>query len=110
METFVDIAIWTAIILVIIAIAGSVLLPLINSLSDPKSLLKSVYGVLFVGVVFLIAYLISDDEVTSNYITYNVTIPTRSKLVGAGLTTTSILALIAAVGMVYAEINKAIKS
>ena len=110
METFVDIAIWAAIIMVIVAVLASVLMPLIQSLSNPKSLLKSLYGFVFIGVVFLISYLAAGNEVTANYINYNVTTPGLSKLVGAGLTTTIFLAIIATVGIVYSEINKALKS
>ena len=110
METFVDVGIWGAIVLVVIAILASVLMPLINSLSQPKTLLKSLYGVVFIGVIFLIAYILAGNEVTPNYISYNVTSPGLSKLVGAGLTTTVIMAGVAVVGIVVSEINKAIKS
>ena len=110
METFVDVGIWGAIILVVIAILASVLMPLINSLSQPKTLLKSLYGIIFIGVIFLVSYLMSGNEVTPNYISYNVTTPGLSKLVGAGLTTTIIMAGVAIIGIVFSEINKAIKS
>ena len=110
METFVDIGIWGAIIMVIIAIIASVVMPLINSLSEPRSLLKSLYGVVFIGVVFIIAYLMAGDEVTANYISYNVTTPGLSKMVGAGLTTTMILAVLAVIGIEVSEVNKALKS
>ena len=110
METFVDIALWGAIVLVIIALLASVLMPLINSLSEPKSLLKSLYGVIFIVVVFFISYMLAGNEVTPNYISYNVTSAGQSKMVGAGLTTTIIMSAVAVVGIIVSEINKAIKS
>ena len=106
-----DFFLWLA----IVGVAGGALMatiwPLIQSLKDdPKKLAKSLYGVLFVGGVFLVAYLTAGNEVTANYINYNVTTPGLSKLVGAALSTSIFMALIAVVGIVYSEINKAFKS
>ena len=110
METLVDIGLWTAEIMVGIAILAAIVLPFINSLSNPKSLLKALYGVLFIGIVFLVAYLVAGDEVTPNYISYNVTSAGVSKLIGAALTTAMFMAFIAVIGIVYSEVNKALKS
>lgn len=106
-----DFFLWLA----IIGVVGGALLasvwPFIKSLmDDPKKLLKSLYGILFVGGVFLVSYLLAGNEVTANYINYNVTSPGLSKLVGAALTTSIIMAGVAVVGIIYSEINRAFKS
>ena len=106
-----DFFLWLA----IIGVAGGALLasvwPLIKSLMDePKKLLKSLYGLVFVGGVFLVSYLMAGNEVTANYINYNVTTPGLSKLVGAALTTAIALASIAVIGIIYSEVSKAFKS
>ena len=108
MEAFVDIGLWAAIIMVGIGGLAAIVMPIINSLSDPKSLIVSVAGIVILGVIFLISYAISSDEVTANYITYNVTTPTMSKVVGGGLTMMMILAIITAIGVVFSEIYKAL--
>ena len=107
---FVDIGLWTTAILLGIAIAAAVIMPLINSLSDPKSLLKSGMGLGILAIIFLIAWGASTNEVTANYISYNVTSETASQLIGGGLLMMYILFGIGLVGVVISEIHKAIKS
>lgn len=108
-ETLVNIGIWTAIILVGIAILAAVILPLINSLSHPKVLIKSALGVAFVGIVFLIGWVFAGNEVTSGYITKGITDAGSSKLVGGALSAMYILFILAIVGIVITEIQKAFK-
>jgi hypothetical protein len=108
-ETLVNIGIWTAIILVGIAILAAVILPLINSLSHPKALIKSAVGVAFVGVVFLIGWIFAGNEVTSGYITNGITDEGSSKLVGGALSAMYILFILAVVGIVITELKKAFR-
>jgi len=108
METLVDIGLWAAILMVAIAGIMAAVWPLINSLKDPKALIVSGIGIAAILVIFLISYAISGDEVTANYMTYNVTTPTMSKVVGGGLTMTLIMFIITAVGVVFSEIYKAL--
>ncbi|MDX5477797.1 hypothetical protein [Fontibacter flavus] len=94
-------------------IGGSVLavvMPLIKSLGDPSSLVKTGLSVLALAVVFFIAYSISDSEVLPKYAAepFNLT-PGLSKFVGGSLLTTYALFIIAIVGIVVTELNKAIK-
>lgn len=108
MDTFINIALWVAMGMVVIAALASILLPLINSLSNPKSLLKSAIGVVALLVLFLIAWSISGNEVTNTYVNFGVD-ATGSKLVGGCLILMWILVFIALIGVVVSEINKAIK-
>lgn len=108
MESFINIAIWVAFALVLIAIIAAVVLPLINSLSNPKSLLKSGIGVVVIVVVFLIGWAISGNEVTARYASNGIN-ATSSQLVGGALVTMYILFVVAVIGVVFSEINKALK-
>lgn len=105
-ESFVNIAIWVAIILVAFAALAAVILPLINAFSHPKNLVKSAIGVAFVAVIFLIGWAFAGDEVTSGYITRGITDSGSSKLVGGALSAMYILFILAVVGIVFTEIKK----
>lgn len=106
----IDIFIYVAEILVVIGAILAVAMPLIKSLGDPGSLVKTGIGVVILVVVFFIAYSISDGEVLPKFAAepFNLT-PEMSKFVGGSLLTTYFLSLVAIVGIVFTEISKAIK-
>ncbi len=104
----VDIMLFGAYLLVIVAALGAIVLPLINALGNPKSLLKSVLGVVIIGVVYLIGWGISGDEVTAKYIKFDIT-STSSQVIGGVLITTYLLMGIAVISIIYSEIAKIIK-
>lgn len=108
METFVNIAIPVAMIMVGVAALLALALPLIKSLGEPKVLLKSLAGVAVIAVIFLIGWAIAGDEVTAKYASKGIT-EASSKLVGGALTTMYILFVLAVIGIVYSEFNKALK-
>jgi dipeptide/tripeptide permease len=108
-ETLVNIGIWSAIILVAIAVLAAVILPLINSLSHPKTLIKSGIGVAFVGVIFLIGWILAGSEVMPTYAVGGITDEGSSKLVGGALTAMYILFILAIVGIIFTEIKKAFR-
>lgn len=89
------------------AIAAFVL-PLINSLRSPKDLGKSAVGIGALVVLFVISYAFAGSEVTAKYITQGVN-EGSSKMIGAGLTMFYISFILALVGIVFSEINKALK-
>lgn len=97
-----------AYLLVIVAALGAIVLPLINALSNPKSLLKSVLGVVVIGVIYLIGWGVSGDEVTAKYIEFDIT-STSSQVIGGVLITTYLLMGIAVISIVYSEISKIIR-
>ena len=108
METFVNIAIPLALIMVGLAALLSIALPLIKSLGEPKVLVKSLIGVALIVVVFLIGWALAGNEVTAKYASFGIN-ETSSKLVGGALTTMYILFVLAVIGIVYSEFNKALK-
>ncbi|ADR20619.1 hypothetical protein MATR_17560 [Marivirga tractuosa] len=101
----VDIMLYGAYLLVIVAALGAIVLPLINALSNPKSLLKSALGIVIIGVIYLVSWGVSGDEVTARYIKFDIT-STSSQVIGGVLITTYLLMGIAVISIVYSEIRK----
>ncbi|TXE14002.1 hypothetical protein [Algoriphagus aquimarinus] len=109
MDTY-DILLYGSYLLVILGAAVAVLLPLIKSLDDPKSLLKTAAGIVGIVVLFFIAYSISSNEVLPKFEAspFNLT-PGGSQLVGGMLITTYILSILALGSILLTEVTKAIK-
>ncbi|MCK5105134.1 MAG: hypothetical protein KAR17_20060 [Cyclobacteriaceae bacterium] len=107
MDSF-DIFLYLAYTLVIIAFVAAILLPLIGAIGNPQSLLKSGLGVLFIIVLYFIAYAISGSEVTQSYSQFNVG-PELSKTVGGTLIMCYFLLGFAIVGILFTELNKIFK-
>jgi uncharacterized membrane protein len=101
----VDIMLYGSYLLVIVAALGAIVLPLINALDNPKSLIKSGLGIVIIGVIYLISWGISGDEVTARYLKFDIT-STSSQVIGGVLTTTYILMGIAVISIIYSEIRK----
>jgi uncharacterized membrane protein YjfL (UPF0719 family) len=106
----IDIFIYVAEIMIIVGALIAIVMPLIKSLDNPGSLLKTAIGVAILVVVFFIAYSISDGDVLPKYAAepFNLT-PGMSKFVGGSLITVYGLFIIAILGIVLTEINKAVK-
>jgi len=109
MDTY-DIMLYVSYALVGLGAVVSILLPLIKSLDDPKSLMKTGLGVVAILILFFICYSISSNEVLPKFEgePFNLT-PAMSQMVGGFLVTTYVLAIIAVVGIVITEFNKAVK-
>jgi len=103
-----DIGLYVGYGLLLVALAAAVILPLINALKAPKELLKSGMGLGALVVVFLISFGLSGSEVTAKYTAQGVG-ESSSKMIGAGLTMFYIVFLLALLGIVFSEINKALK-
>ena len=95
-------------VLVGLAAAGSILLPLIKSIGDPKSLVGTAIGLGLLLVIFLIGYSLAGDEVTPKYTEFNVD-ASLSKIIGGVLTMFYILLGISVIGIVYTEVSKIFK-
>lgn len=109
MDTY-DILLYGSYVLIGVGAVVAVLMPLIKSLDNPKSLLKTAVGIIGIVVLFFIAYSISSNEVLPKFeaAPFNLT-PEGSQLVGGMLITTYILSIVALAGIVLTEVNKAIK-
>lgn len=109
MDTY-DILLYGSYLLIAVGAVVSILMPLIQSLDNPKSLAKTAAGIIGIVVLFFIAYSISSNEVLPKFeaAPFNLT-PAGSQFVGGMLITTYILAILALVSIVFTEFNKAIK-
>jgi len=107
MDSF-DIFLYLGYTLVIIATIAAIVLPLINALGNPQSLIKSAIGVLIIVALYFIAYASSGSEVTQEYSKFNVG-PELSKIVGGTLIMAYLLLGFAVVGILYTEFNKIFK-
>lgn len=109
MDTY-DIMLYVSYTLVGIGAVFAILMPLIKSLDDPKSLLKTGFGVIGILVLFFVCYSISGNEVLPKFESdpFNLT-PVMSQMVGGLMITTYTLTIVALVGIVVTEFNKAIR-
>lgn len=103
-----DFGLYAAYVFFGVAVVAAIVLPLINALKAPAALVKSLAGFAALAVVFIIAYMLSGSEVTTKAAAAGVN-ASSSKLIGAGLTMFYIVFVVAAVGVVVSEINKAFK-
>lgn len=107
-DGFVNIILYLSYILIVVSLLAALILPLINAVDDPKSLAKMGVGILSMGVLFLVGYLLSGSEVTEVYAQFAVG-PELSKFVGGLLSLSYILIALSVVGIVYIEISKLFK-
>jgi hypothetical protein len=94
--------------LIFLCAAAAIVLPLIQSAGDPKSLIRSGLGVVAILVVFGIAYALSGNEVTEQYRNFGVE-SGSSKLIGGGIITVYLLFFIAIAAIVYTEVTSLVK-
>jgi hypothetical protein len=93
-------------LLMIVAIAAVVVLPLMNALKSPKELLKSGLAIAALVVVFLISYALSGDELTLKTAAMGTTAGS-SKMIGAGLIMFYVAFFISVIGLIYSFFHKA---
>lgn len=98
----IDIGLYASYVLIILCAVAAVVIPLVQSFGDPKSLIKSAIGLVALVVVFFISYALADSDAPG-------ATATTAKLVGAGIITMYILFIGALVGIVYTEVSKMIK-
>lgn len=105
----IDIALYLSYGLTILAAIAAIVFPIINSIGEPKSLIKSGIGFGALVLVFLIAWGISGSEFTDYQANEFGMTASLSKLVGGLLTMMYLLTGIAVIGIVYTEVSKIIK-
>jgi uncharacterized membrane protein YvlD (DUF360 family) len=98
----IDIGLIGSYILIVLCALAAIIIPLIQSFSDPKSLIKSGLATVVMVVVFFICYALADGNAEG-------TDETTSKYVGAGILTTYVFFFVAIGGIVYSEISKMLK-
>lgn len=104
----VDAGLYTAYALLAVAVVAAIVLPLMHAGNSPGALKKGLIFIAGMVVVFIISYALAGSELTADQVAKGIT-STTSKLVGAGLIMFYLAAIIAVIGLIYSEINKAIK-
>ncbi|TAH22540.1 MAG: hypothetical protein EAZ08_01320 [Cytophagales bacterium] len=110
MEIAIDIGLYVSYLLVIVAIAAAVVLPVVYSLGDPKSLIGVGISVAALLILFFVSYVLSSDEITNPKAaaTYGVT-PGTAKLIGGSLIMMYLMFVGAIIGVVANEVIKIFK-
>ncbi len=107
MENFVvNTGLIIAYILIAVGVLLAIVFPIINAISEPKTLVKSAIGLLGILIIYGIGYAISDGELNRKFIDSGVTTETLSRMIGGALKMVYLLMFIAAAGIVYTEFNK----
>lgn len=91
-----------------IGLIAAVVMPIINSFGDPKSLIKAGMGIGGALVIYLIGYMLSGSEVTEVYTQFGVD-EGSSKSIGGGIIMVYLMAFIAIGGIIFGEISNLIK-
>lgn len=104
----IDFGLYFTYFLLVAAVIGAVVLPLIHAVQSPKTFVRSLYGIIALIVLFGISYAISSSEILPRWAALGITENT-SKLVGAGLILFYITLVMSIIGLIFSEINKALK-
>jgi hypothetical protein len=91
-----------------VAALASLILPLVNAIGNPKTLVKTGAGLVILLVVYGISYAISGSEVTDVYTKFGVDAG-ASKTIGGVLTMMYLLLMVVVFGVLYTEIAKLFK-
>lgn len=104
-QDFVDIMIIVSYALLGLAALAAIILPMINAIGNPKSLVTGAIGLAVILVIFGIGYSFAGSEVTATYSKFGIE-SGMSKYIGGIINTTYILIVVAIVGIVFTEISK----
>jgi hypothetical protein len=94
--------------LLFIAVAATIVFPIIHMLKEPSSLVATGIGIVAILVLFGISYALSGSEVNLKAAAVGIT-ETTSKLIGAGLIMFYITLVLSVLALIYSEISKALK-
>lgn len=99
---------YVAYILFGIALVACIVLPLINTLKNPNVLVKSGISLGVLAVLFGISYAIADGKPSAISTAFGES-EFSVRLISAGLIMFYIAMILAVLGLIYSEINKALK-
>ena len=103
-----DIGFYVFYALLFIAVALTIIFPIIHMLKEPSSLVQSAIGIGVLLVLFGVSYALSGSEVNLKAAAVGIT-ETTSKLIGAGLIMFYITLVLSVAALIYSEISNAIK-
>lgn len=117
-EQWVDLGLYASYILLGVAALAAIVMNLVNSLNNPKSLLKSGIGIVLLVAIFFIGYSMAPGEFgastakaleSANMDPTSESSVTVYRLVGGAMTTTLALIIIAVVGLIYSSVARIVK-
>ena len=101
-----------ALALIFAALLAMVFFGLMQVISNPKGARMGLLGLLLIGVIFLVMWMMASGEATGKlaeiYDKFNIT-TSVAKYVHAAIATTGILALIAVIAFVFSEVRNFFK-
>ena len=103
-----DIGLYIFYVLLFIAVAAALIFPLINSIREPKALIRTGAAIAAILVLFGISYGLSYSTLSRNAISFGLSESTV-KLISAGLIMFYIVLVLAILALIYSEISKALK-
>ncbi len=107
-ETLIDISLYITYALFLVAAAAAVLFPLFYLVKHPKEAKGALAGLGALVVIFVLAYVLSGDEVRTVYAKFGVD-AAQSKLIGSTLIALYMLGIGAVAAAVYAEVSRFFK-
>ena len=108
-ESMADTVMYWAYILCGITVLLLVAFPILFFIQNPKKGLKFIAVLAGFGVLYMISYAMASNGIDAPVFEKNGVTEGVSRMIGAGMITTYILAGLAVIGLVYAGISKAIK-
>ena len=104
-NNWVDIMLYIGYFLVAVAAIAAIVLPLIKSVNDPRSLLAMGAGLVGLIVIFLIGYALADNEVLPSFARQGID-GTWSQVIGGTLITMYLLIGLALLSIIVTEVSK----
>lgn len=108
MDSLINIGIYLTYILIAVAVAGAILFPIVQTFGNLKKAKGGLIGVGIILIIFLISYAVSPAESGAFYDKFAIS-PTGSKVIGAGLVSTYIMAVGVLLSILYSETTKWLK-
>lgn len=108
MNTFINIGLYVAYILLFITIASVIIIPLYFTIVNFKKAKQGLIGIAILAVVIIVAYMVSPADQGLFYETNKIG-PSASKIIGGGLFTTYFAFIAIIIAILYAEVGKLLK-
>ncbi len=110
---WIDAGIYLSYFLIAVSMGAAIIMPLIKSVGDPKSLLKSLIGIGALTLVFGVCYILSSSDVPAKFsdsLKQNLFMtPGNYQLVGGSIIMCYVLLIVTALTVVYSEVTKLFK-
>ena len=104
----VDLLLNISYVLVFLALALSLVLPLINAIKNPKSLIRGGIAIGALGSIFAVCYSSASTEITPLYKNLGVSVQ-QIQLSGGLIQITLILVVIAVIAVILGELSKVVR-